>query len=377
MQVALGWQPPPSGPLQLLIGWHSSPSSRHPARHWQEWEPGPVFIHLACGDAHTAVRCWEKHVSDQRRMLSFHLWVKDVHSHCSLLCEVEHRGLTPRRWYHHLGNQVYIHTLKDKADSLNNATWMDSPSSSPHCSQLVLQMFRWTLTASLPETHQKVNSPGGSLAEVTVRVGVTELNPSATGRRLVITEWTSETCQAGVWFTATVWVRTVVTLTVDTGTGCGHTREVRPKWAFIVMTLLLPACHKWDLLLSQFGPYLLEEEQYWQREPLKFESQMHDPFPPIPSKHYNRAHWSHMLYWCCLVQLVDVVLLLLLCSLCCCGWSWCCCSDLSMLRTWHLVSTRTGTAVRTIEPLTTRWSLNKLMNEQIFTLSEFFTLFSI
>ena len=245
---------------------------------------------------------------------------------------------------------------------------MDSPSSSPHCLQLVPQMFRWTLTTSLPKMHQKVNSPGGSGAEVTVRVGVTELNPRATSRRLAITEWTSETCQAGVWFTATVWVRTVVTLTVDTGAGCGHTREVRTKWAVIVMTFVLPVCHMRDLLLSQFGPYLLEEVQYWQREPLKFESQTHDPSPPIPSEHYNRAHLSHMLYWYCLVRFVDVVLLLLLYHYC----FLCCYSDPSVLRTWHLVSTRTGTAVRTKEPLTTCWSLNEWMNEWMFSLREVF-----
>lgn len=37
---------------------------------------------------------------------------KYARSRCSRLGEVEHRGLTPHRWYHHLGNQVYIHTWK-------------------------------------------------------------------------------------------------------------------------------------------------------------------------------------------------------------------------------------------------------------------------
>lgn len=135
----------------------------------------------------------------------------------------------------------------------------------------------------------QLNSPGGSLAEVTVCVGVTELSLNATGCRPAITEPTGETRQTGVWFTATVWVWTVITLSVDTGTGCKHTGEV---WAFIMMTSRLPVWSQSDLLLSQFGPYLLEEEQYWQREPLKLESQTHDPFPPIPSKHYKRKHFS-------------------------------------------------------------------------------------
>lgn len=39
------------------------------------------------------------------------------------------------------------------------------------------------------------------------------------------------------------------------------------------------------LPLSQLGPYLLEEEQYWQREPVKPASQTHVPFPPMPSEH--------------------------------------------------------------------------------------------
>lgn len=50
----------------------------------------------------------------------------------------------------------------------------------------------------------QLNSPGGSLAEVTVCVGVTELSLNATGRRPAITEPTGETRQTGVWFTATV-----------------------------------------------------------------------------------------------------------------------------------------------------------------------------
>lgn len=39
------------------------------------------------------------------------------------------------------------------------------------------------------------------------------------------------------------------------------------------------------LLLSQAGPYLLEDPQYWQREPRKLGSQAHVPLPAIPSEH--------------------------------------------------------------------------------------------
>lgn len=135
----------------------------------------------------------------------------------------------------------------------------------------------------------QVNSPGGSLAEETIGVGVTELTPSAAHNCRAFTEPTRETHQTGVGFTPTVGVRTVITLSVDTGTGWGQTGEVRHRWDFIIQTSWPPVwCHHSDLLLSQFDPYLYEDEQYWQREPLKFGSQVQEPFPPIPSKHCDQ-----------------------------------------------------------------------------------------
>lgn len=79
------------------------------------------------------------------------------------------------------------------------------------------------------------DSPDGSLTEVTVCMSVTELDLDTTGRRLAITKQAGEARRTGVRFTATIRVRTVVTLPVNTGTRCKHTREphlrVRPTAA--------------------------------------------------------------------------------------------------------------------------------------------------
>lgn len=80
-----------------------------------------------------------------------------------------------------------------------------------------LLRFRWD---------SEGNPPDGSLAEVTVCVCVAELGLNATGRCLAITEWTGETHLTGFWFTATVWAWTVITLSMDTGTGCGDAGEL-------------------------------------------------------------------------------------------------------------------------------------------------------
>lgn len=101
-------------------------------------------------------------------------------------------------------------------------------------SQWALRSVQWTLESVLccPQLVRLVtavelnlskmdagNSPGGSLTEETIGVGVTELTRNATHNRRAITEPTRETHQTGVGFTATIRVRTVVTLSVDTGTG--------------------------------------------------------------------------------------------------------------------------------------------------------------
>lgn len=72
----------------------------------------------------------------------------------------------------------------------------------------------------------QVSSPGRPPAEVTDGVGVTELNLNATRRRLALAETPRETRHTRVRFTAAIRVRTVVTLSVDAGTVCGHTGEV-------------------------------------------------------------------------------------------------------------------------------------------------------
>lgn len=70
-------------------------------------------------------------------------------------------------------------------------------------------------------TAEQVNSPGSSLAEVALCMGVAELDPRAAGRCAPLAEVTGETFLTGVGFTAAVGVWTAVTLSVDTGTGCG------------------------------------------------------------------------------------------------------------------------------------------------------------